>query len=50
MLTGRQHEIHAERDRKLKAARQATPESPPASRVKSEAASHRDVGQPRKAI
>jgi hypothetical protein len=28
----------------------ATPESPPAGRVKSEAASQRDVGQPRKAI
>jgi len=27
-----------------------TPESPPAGGVKSEAASHRDAGQPRKAI
>jgi len=50
VLAGRQQEIHAERDRKLEAAQAATPESPPAGRVKSEAASQRDVGQPRKAI
>jgi hypothetical protein len=39
MLAGRQAEIHAERDRKLEAARQQRPESPPASCVKSEVAS-----------
>jgi hypothetical protein len=42
MLAERQMEIHAERDRKLEAA---TSESPPASCVKSEVASRRDVGQ-----
>jgi hypothetical protein len=45
MLAGRQFEIHTERDRKLEAARQQrTSESPPASCVKSEVASRRDVG------
>jgi hypothetical protein len=35
VLTRRQQEIHAESDRKLEADRRQTPESPPASRVKS---------------
>ena len=38
MLTGRQQEIHAERDRKLEAARQQRQRSPPAGCVK-----HREV-------
>jgi putative transposase len=44
MLAGRQVEIHTERDRKLESRQTATSASPPASCVKSESASRRDVG------
>jgi hypothetical protein len=38
VLAGRQQEIHAERDREAGSRQTATPESPPASRMKSEVA------------
>jgi len=49
VLAGRQQEIHADRDRKLEVARQQR-QGRRQQAAKGEAASHRDAGQPRKAI